>query len=119
MSFAPTITVMVHAPDWQTGLNWYQQAFPDSTRHIDPDGIFEYILIGETALEVVPADAKVPSGAAGTVLYWHTTDFDVRLEYLLSIGATLFRGPMKLNSGMRMCQVLDPFGNPLGLRSIS
>ena len=52
-------------------------------------------------------------------MYWQTEDFDARLSFLLSKGATLFRGPMDLKSGVRMCQVLDPFGNPFGIRGHS
>jgi predicted enzyme related to lactoylglutathione lyase len=108
--------VMIHAPCVKEGLNWYQKAFPDSVRHQEDGGSFEYIAIDGTALEVVQADSKVPAGAAGTVVYWHTENFEVRLNYLLSIGATLFRGPMDIEGDERMCQVLDPFGNPIGVR---
>ena len=107
---------MIHAPNWREGLDWYQEAFPDCVRHQESGGEFEFISIGDIALEVVQADAKVPSGCAGTVVYWPTVDFNTRLNFLLSIGATLFRGPMDVKSGIRMCQVLDPFGNPFGIR---
>lgn len=110
------VTVMVHAPSSRVGLDWYQKAFPDCLRCTEEVGSFEYLTIGTTHLEVVPADHKVPSGAAGTVVYWHTNDFEKRLDYLLSIGATLYRGPMVAENGLQMCQVLDPFGNPVGIR---
>ncbi len=108
---------MIHAPDSGLGLDWYQKAFPGSVRQVEQRSQFEYITIDDTNLEVVVSDAKVPSGAAGTVVYWHTVAFEKRLRFLLSIGATLFRGPMMLDDGSQMCQVLDPFGNPFGLRS--
>lgn len=107
---------MIHAPNWRKGLDWYQKAFPGSVRHKESGDCFEYITIDDTALEVVQADSKVSTGAAGTVVYWYTDDFELRLEFLLSNGATLFRGPMNISNGIRMCQVLDPFGNPLGIR---
>ena len=109
-------TVMIHAPDWREGLDWYQGIFPESIRHKEADGEFEFISVGEIAIEVVQADSKVPSGCAGTVVYWQTHNFNERLNFLLSKGAILFRGPMDLKSGVRMCQVLDPFGNPFGIR---
>ena len=114
-----SITVMIHASNWREGLDWYQSIFPGCIRHQETDGEFEFISVGEFAIEVVQADSKVSSGCAGTVVYWQTNDFNARLRFLLSKGATLFRGPMDLKNGVRMCQVLDPFGNPFGIRGYS
>ncbi len=36
--------------------------------------------------------------------------------YSLSLGAQLYRGPMDLENGHRICQVLDPYGNSIGIR---
>ncbi|GAB3260966.1 hypothetical protein GCM10027296_34630 [Chitinimonas naiadis] len=68
------------------------------------------------ALEVVRADDKVGSGAFGTVVYWWAEDFAARREALLALGARAYRGPMAIEEGLTMCQVLDPWGNPIGLR---
>lgn len=106
---------MVHVPNCTDGLDWYEKAFPDSIRLMEKNR-FEYLAIGDATLEIVPSDDKIRSGTAGTVVYWHTNDFEKRLEYLLSIGATLFRGPLLLDHGLKMCQVLDPFGNAFGIR---
>ena len=47
-------------------------------------------------LKIIPADHKVSSGAAGSVVYWQTDNFQKRLNHLLKIGATLYRGPMDI-----------------------
>ncbi len=116
MSPSPIIAIMVHAPEWEEGFSWYQRAFPESNvtsaqsqdwRHLEYDGV---------SIEIVNADEKVPPGAAGSIVYWGANEFDERLAYLLSIGATLFRGPMEIEGNVRICQVMDPFGNAFGIR---
>ena len=107
--------VMVHVPDTDAGLYWYRQAFPAATLQIERDG-FKYLQVDNVAIELVAADSKVTTGAAGSVVYWSTDNFTTRLAELLALGATLYRGPLLLENDLRMCQVLDPFGNPVGIR---
>jgi predicted enzyme related to lactoylglutathione lyase len=64
----------------------------------------------------VQADSQVPSGAAGSVVYWRVPDFDAALTHLRACGATLYRGPREIEDGQWMCQVRDPWGNCIGLR---
>lgn len=112
----PIAAVLVHVPDWRAGLAWYARAFP-TARRICPPGLgWEYIEVDGVAIEVVPADEKVPAGAAGTVAYWWADDFDARRAHLESIGAILYRGPLEIEDGLVMCQFKDPFGNLLGVR---
>ena len=108
--------VLVHVPDPTEGLRWYQKAFPDAKSVELPEFDFEYLDVGGVHLEVVKADAKVASGPAGSVVYWHADDFDARLTYLTELGAKLYRGPMAIEDGLRMCQVRDPWGNCIGIR---
>jgi predicted enzyme related to lactoylglutathione lyase len=112
----PICAVLIHVVDWREGLDWYSRAFPGARVSgrlaegwgcVDVDGV---------RLEIVPADQKVGSGAAGTVVYWSVPDLDGRVAYLRSIGAELHRGPMAIEDGLFMCQLKDPFGNLIGLR---
>jgi len=112
----PVAAVLVHVPDPKEGLDWYQRAFPNAKRVKLPEFEFDYLDVAGVNLEVVKADAKVASGAAGSVVYWHTSDFERRLEHLIGLGATLYRGPMDVENGLRMCQVKDPWGNCIGVR---
>lgn len=108
--------IMVHVLDRAAGLVWYRQAFPEATLERIEEFDFDYLQVGEVRIEVVAADAKVGSGAAGTVVYWHVDDFDLRIEHLLGCGAVLYRGPIHIEDGERMCQVRDPWGNCIGIR---
>lgn len=106
--------VMIHVPDVPAALEWYARAFPGAVRH-EVEG-FTLLDLGGLTLEVVPADSKVASGAAGSVVYWRCPDFGRRLAEWRALGATLYRGPLDLEDGQRMAQVRDPWGNLLGLR---
>ena len=111
--------VLVHVPDVETGLQWYQRAFPISERKRLEAFDFEYLCVGGVNLEIVPSDEKVSSGAAGSVVYWHVANFEAALAHFESLGAKLYRGPMSIEEGQRMCQVRDPWGNCIGLRGRS
>lgn len=75
----------------------------------------EALRLGEVQLEFVPADEKVSAGPAGTVAYWQVPEFSSALATLLSLGATLYRGPLNIENDCAMCQVRDPWGNCIGI----
>jgi hypothetical protein len=83
---------------------------------VSHDKEFECLELEGIQLEIVPADEKVASGAAGSVVYWNVANFDVALSHFQSIGATPYRCPGEIEDGMRMCQVRDPWSNCIGLR---
>jgi len=116
MLSSPVAAVMVHVSDMEAGLAWYQQAFPSGVRTYAGANEFEFLSIGSTQLEVVLADEKVASGAAGSVVYWQVANFEAALLHFSSIGAKLYRGPMQIEGGLSMCQVQDPWGNCIGIR---
>ena len=110
--------VMIHASDVDAALDWYSRAFPAARRKViaSHDKEFECLELDGIQIEIVPADEKVASGAAGSVVYWAVDDFETELKHFQSIGAKLYRGPGEIEDGMRMCQVRDPWGNCIGLR---
>nr|WP_316644449.1 VOC family protein [uncultured Roseateles sp.] len=118
MSLSPVAAVMVHVSDVETGLAWYRQAFPSSVRTVARANGFEFLAVDGVQLEIVLADEKVASGAAGSVVYWHVANFDAALAHLHSIGAVLYRGPMQVENGLNLCQVRDPWGNCIGIRGL-
>lgn len=108
--------VLVHVSDTDAGLAWYRRAFPQAVLETSEPSGFEFLRIGMTQLEIVPADDKVPSGPAGSVVYWWTPDFEQPLAHLESVGAVLYREPLKIDQDLWMCQVRDPWGNCIGIR---
>lgn len=112
----PISAVMIHVAEPERALAWYQQVFPQALAKTVPENGFSYLLYQGVQLEFVPADDQVSSGASGSVVYWHVDDFATFLEHALSLGATLYRGPLTLEQGIQMCQVRDLWGNCIGLR---
>jgi predicted enzyme related to lactoylglutathione lyase len=113
----PVAAVMIHVADVDAGFDWYQRAFPDAIRkRINAPIDFEFLDVNGVMIEIVAADSKVGSGAAGSVVYWQVADFDAALSRLQRIGASLYRGPLAIENSQRMCQVRDPWGNCIGLR---
>lgn len=112
----PVAAILIHVADIAAGLDWYQRAFPEAIRTPIGETGFVFLNLHGIGLEIVPADAKVASGAAGSVVYWSVPDFDAALRHFEEIGAVLYRGPMDIEAGLTMCQVRDPWGNCVGLR---
>lgn len=115
-NFKKIAAVMVHVPDWKEGLSWYMKAFPEASLIKLPEFDFEYLNLNGINIEVVKADEKVGAGTFGTVVYWEVGSFDLTKNHLENIGATLYRGPMNIENGYKMCQFKDPFGNLIGIR---
>ena len=116
MPSGPIAAVMVHVPSITEAFAWYQEAFPTAKRTRIEEPEFEFLTLGDTRIEIVLADDKVATGPAGSVVYWSARNFDTALAHLLQLGATLYRGPMRIEHGQRMCQVRDPWGNCFGIR---
>jgi predicted enzyme related to lactoylglutathione lyase len=114
---SPIAAVMIHVSNISEALVWYQRAFPSGVVRTVVGYEFQYLDVDGVQLELVPADTKVASGAAGSIVYWSVPNFKQALEHLLSLGATLYRGPLEIENGRMMCQVMDPWGNCIGLRT--
>lgn len=107
---------MIHVPDDKVGLEWYTKAFPEATMVELSEFQFKCLSIHGINLEIVPTDEKVGCGPVGIAVDWLVEDFDEAFNHLTRLGATLFRGPGKIENGWRMCKLKDPFGNLIGLR---
>lgn len=115
---SPVAAVLVHVPAGQSAraLDCYGQAFPAAHRCRIGEPGFECLRLGEVQIEPVLADDKVTAGAAGTVVYWRVRAFAPALAHLLALGDMLYRGPMRIEDGLSMAQVRDPWSNCIGLR---
>ena len=115
---SPIAAVLIHVPksDWRAALAWYQSAFPRAKRVRIESHDFECLELDGVRLELVCADEKVASGAAGSVVYWRVADLDATLNHFKGLGVALYRGPLKIEDELWMCQVRDRWGNCIGLR---
>ena len=116
MPDGPIAAVMIHVSDIEKGLAWYEEAFPQARRTCEAESDFEYLSVGDVHVEIVPSDEKVQAGAAGSVVYWHVDSLQSAIGRFARLGATLYRGPLKIGDALGICQVQDPWGNCIGLR---
>jgi predicted enzyme related to lactoylglutathione lyase len=100
-------------PDVAEARAWYETVLGQAPQFNHPD--YCAFALGRQQIGLHPADAKTAPGVGGQVGYWLVSDFDAVLSRLLAHGARLYRGPMVGVDGVRVCQVLDPFGNAIGL----
>ena len=110
------IAILIHVPDVKLGLEWYKSAFPAAEVDYIVESDFTVLNIHGFLIEIVQADSKVGSGKLGTVLYWSTENLEEGITHFQKLGAKLYRGPMKIEGGLSMRQLEDPFGNLIGLR---
>ena len=115
-SLLKPVAILIHAPDVKLGLEWYKSAFPRAEADYLADSDFTVLNIDGFSIEIVQADSKVDSGKCGTVLYWSVESLEDAILHFETLGAKLYRGPMKIENGLSMCQLEDPFGNLIGLR---
>lgn len=64
----PITAVMIYVPNVTQALVWYQRAFPESVLENVNSHAFQYLNCGGVRLELVQADTKVQSGAAGSIV---------------------------------------------------
>jgi predicted enzyme related to lactoylglutathione lyase len=102
--------VVFFVEDVDEAVAWYRQVLDGE---VDRTGL-PTVVAGEVELGFHPADAKTPAGVGGAVAYCRVDSLDMALDRFTSAGATLYRGPLTIEDGRRICQVRDPFGNVLG-----
>lgn len=113
----PMAAVLIPVGDVAAALDWYERALPGARRHHVEAPPFDCLVLDGVQIELVPADAKLPSGAAGSVVYWWVDDLRAALRRFESMGSSpAYRGPMAIEAGLGMAQVRDPWGNCVGLR---
>jgi predicted enzyme related to lactoylglutathione lyase len=71
--------------------------------------------LGGSRLTLHSIDDFNAGGPAGCVAYWDVSDVDAVAADWIGHGAVAHRGPKTIATGERLCQLLDPFGNLIGI----
>ncbi|MCG2586375.1 VOC family protein [Massilia sp. TS11] len=103
-------TVLYPTPDLAQGKAWYASVFGVAP-YFD-EAFYVGFAVGGFELGLVP-DAT--PGADGSVAYWGTPDCAAELARVLALGARLHKDVAEVGGGIKVAEVLDPFGNVLGL----
>jgi predicted enzyme related to lactoylglutathione lyase len=116
-------TVVFQTDDMAATVRWYTELLgiePYFTAP-GPDGQTAYteFRVGDSQDEFGFMDARFGRGprvpGAGEVVYWHVDDIEAAVERLLDMGATVHNPITQRGAGFVTAQVLDPFGNLLGV----
>jgi predicted enzyme related to lactoylglutathione lyase len=105
--------VLMFVPSVRVAAEWYSAVLELPVSFYDEN--FATISIGSAELCFHLADAKVPAGHAGQVAYWRVAALAEAIGRFEAAGATLYRGPLAIESGQGISQIADPFGNLFGL----
>jgi predicted enzyme related to lactoylglutathione lyase len=100
-------------PSVRATAEWYSSLLQLPVSFIDEN--FATISVGSAQLCFHLADSKVPAGRAGQVAYWRVASLIDASDKFKRAGASLYRGPLAIESGQGICQFADPFGNLFGL----
>ena len=102
--------------DWFLGrikpVNMYFIAIPELYSMDTP---YSSIKVGEVSVGFHPSDEKAGPGVKGQVAYWLVDDMNKAIEHLLKLGCTVYRGPITSVDSETVAQLIDPFGNALGI----
>jgi uncharacterized protein len=109
-------SVVFFVADIHAAARWYADLFGVAHEKIEYENA-NYAFIRARGLLVGfhPADEKSPSGVGGTTSYWSVDDLEQVRAAIIARGARLYRGPATTDLGDRVCMLLDPFGNSIGL----
>lgn len=113
----PVVNVFYFVADLPRATEWYTARLG-----LEPAVVRSQLVMYEVAgmrLTVHVVDEFNRAGPSGPVAYWDVEDVDRVVAEWSEHGAVAHRGPKTIFTGERLCQVLDPFGNLIGLRQAS
>ncbi|MGA5134551.1 VOC family protein [Streptomyces olivoreticuli] len=109
-------TVMVFVDDPEAAARWWGDIFGSEVK-LDINGTAVYAWLDLDGLEFGfhQASPKANPHGGSTVPYWTVEDLDTERKRLLDAGCIHHRGPLDVEPGRRICQLVDPFGTIFGL----
>lgn len=108
-------SVMLFVDSPGAAADWYAQWVGLGSPRRAADTAAVWLSHGGVEIVFHPADeGKNPHGGS-TVVYWTTDDLNADVARLVALGARPHRGPMRIESDRHICQLVDPWGNLVGL----
>ncbi len=105
--------VVYQVADIEKAKNWYREILEAEPTFDAPFIVF--FQIGDSGLVLVPKANPEFKSDDMVVAYWGVNDVDYAYERLLQFGAAQYTGVRTGFGGIRLANVLDPFGNILGI----
>lgn len=111
-------TLRMSVSDIQKSRDWYRAFF--GIEPVEDLENFVSFRIGDTLFDLSVADKKSPLSTGGSVGYWLVDSLDEAIEKAKSLGADVYRGPLRVDEVQRtIVQIKDPQGNVFGLEAES
>jgi predicted enzyme related to lactoylglutathione lyase len=115
LDLQPVLNVFYFVTDLPQAADWYTRLLGQAPER--PMSQLVTFTLGPATLTLHETDEYNDAAPAiGSVAYWTVRDVDAAAAACAALGGVVHRGPKTVFSGDRLCQVLDPFGNLLGLR---
>lgn len=103
-------TAVYPVSDLDRAKAWYTEVFSKAPYFDQPYYVgFE---IGGFELGLVPDGTP---GASGSKIFWGVDDIDAEVARIIPLGATIHADVQDVGEGIQVVELLDPFGNVLGL----
>ncbi len=103
-------TAMYPVPDMQQGKAWYTQVFGVAPYFDQP--FYIGFAIGGFELGLFPDGQP---GTSGNRAYWGVDKIEDDVARIVALGATIFSAVQDVGQGIKVAELLDPYGNILGL----
>lgn len=103
----------VSTDNFEGSKNWYSKIF-QTAPVVDEEGYVEFCLESGNGFAIARADSKSPTSSGGTICYWKVENLNDSIKYFESLGASVYRGPLKIDDELSICQIKDPFGGVFG-----
>lgn len=114
-SLGPVANVFYFVADLAAGVQWYRELLGSEPVEVQTQLAMFQVGAGRLTVHVAD-DFNTSAGVGGSVAYWDVEDVDRLVAECVQRGAVAHRGPKTIFTGERLCQLLDPFGNLIGLR---
>lgn len=109
-------TIRLSVEDVKKSRDWYKSFF--GMNPVEDLENFVSFKIAQTSFDIALADPKSPLSTGGSVGYWLVDNLDAAVAHAIELGATVYRGPLRVDEAQRtIVQLLDPQGNVLGLEA--
>ena len=107
-------TVIYHVSDMERAKAWYTEVLGQPPYFDQP--YYVGFNVGGYELGLHPSDSSTDAEKATSVVtYWGVDDIEATHARLLELGASARTGLMDVGEGIKVADVLDPFGNVVGI----
>ena len=103
-------TVKYPVADLDKAKAWFSEVFGAAPYFDQP--FYVGFAVGGFELGLVPDGTP---GTSGSTVFWGVDDVEREVVRIVALGATVHKDVQDVGEGIRVAELLDPFGNVLGL----